>query len=252
MPVLKTIVLCGPAGCGKNSVADMFSRQHGYVQIALADAIKRFCGRVFDVPNRLLWGSSAAREKTIGAVGLPISDPVVQDVLMDELDRLNILAGDQRIWKDHLVRVIESNSPITTPRRLLQLVGTEWARAIDPLFWCRHALLAVQGCAQGYTYSAAKGLSTAPSEQIAYVRPAVITDGRFENELKFFAKHSGGSVNFWIDDSRRNPNRPPPTHSSEPTRASLSPYCKEIDNNLPMEQVEKFVASDEMKGLIFQ
>ena len=252
MPTLKTIVLCGPAGCGKNSVADMFSRQHGYVQIALADTIKRFCGRVFGLPNRLLWGSSAWREKTISAVDLPISDPFVRELLKNELDTLRIPVVEQRRWHDHLVRVIESNSPITTPRRLLQLVGTEWARAIDPLFWCRHALLAVQGCAQGYTYSAREGLSSEPSEQIAYVRPAVITDGRFENELKFFAKHSGGSVNFWIDDSRRNPNRPPPTHSSEPTRASLSPYCKEIDNNLPMEQVEKFVASDEMKGLIFQ
>jgi hypothetical protein len=248
----RTVVLCGPAGCGKKSVADMFSRKYGYVQIALADAIKRFCGRVFRVPKRFLWGSSAWREKAIDAVRLPIDDPAVEELLMNELGRLGIADGDERLWKERLVRVIARNAPITTARRLLQLVGTEWARELDPLFWCRHALIAVQGCANSYTYSATEGLSSEPSFQIAYVRHAIITDGRFENELQFFAKHSSDSVNFWVDDSRRNPNRPPPTHSSEPTRASLGPYCNEIDNNLPMEQVEEFVGSDEMKGLIFQ
>jgi hypothetical protein len=51
----------GKAGAGKDTLAGVFI-EHGYVGIALADEMKRFCAKVFGFSRDQLWGPSGLRD----------------------------------------------------------------------------------------------------------------------------------------------------------------------------------------------
>lgn len=57
------IGLCGLAGSGKDTVADSLVLGHGYVKLAFADLMKRFCKEVFDFTDEQLWGTSERRNE---------------------------------------------------------------------------------------------------------------------------------------------------------------------------------------------
>lgn len=63
------------------------------------------------------------------------------------------------------------NAQGVTPRRALQTLGTEWGRALDPDVWIRYGL-----------------------ERAESVARAVITDVRFENELRAIQAHPRGRL----------------------------------------------------------
>lgn len=220
----QTLMLCGPAGCGKNAVADALTREYGYAQVSLADPIKRFCAERFGVPAELMWGPSELRSTKIPRV--------------------------VQIQQDRLSELLDSEI-VDTPRRLLQLVGTEWGRAIDPLLWCRHALLAINAIREGIPYDPRAGLWKEASPQAIYQRPVVITDGRFPNEATFL-RVAARAIVVWVDDSQRNPNRPAPTHASEPTLEIMRPHVHYVlDNNHSLAALESELGSPWFQGMIF-
>lgn len=249
----QTIMLCGPAGCGKNAVADTLTREHGYAQVSLADPIKRFCAERFGVPAELMWGPSELRSTKIPRVlhtAKPFLSPaerwrLVRDALLWSEDTI----GNDR--KDSRLAVLLSSEVVDTPRRLLQLVGTEWGRVFDPLLWCRHALLAINAIREGIPYDPRAGLWKAASPQAIYQRPVVITDGRFPNEATFL-RVAARAIVVWVDDSQRNPNRPAPTHASEPTLEIMRPHVHYVlDNNQSLAALESELRSPWFQGMIF-
>lgn len=258
----QTILLSGPAGCGKNAIADAMTREYGYVQIGLADALKRFCKTLCDVPPELMWGESHRRNEKIPPItmktifdkhGIRSDDclfmkPSPGAVRYVNETMLRPDVSDMRAW-DRLEGVIRSNEPIDTPRRLLQLVGTEWGRSIDDEIWCRHALRSLNACREGFAYDPFAGIvTTTPTP--AYQRPVVITDCRFINETNFFRMCANGLV-IWIDDSIRNPGRPKPTHASEPTRESMAGSVHYVfDNNSSLAAMESEIRSPWFQALI--
>lgn len=252
----QTIMLCGPAGCGKNAVADTLTREHGYAQVSLADPIKRFCAERFGVPAKLMWGPSELRGTTIPRV---LQNPKARNVPMVERWRLvnNALLlsmnaiDDDADRQDDRLAVLLNSEVVDTPRRLLQLVGTEWGRAFDPLLWCRHALLAINAIREGIPYDPRAGLWEEASPQAIYQRPVVITDGRFPNEATFL-RVAARVIVVWVDDSQRNPNRPAPTHASEPTLAVMRPHVHYVlDNNQSLAALESELRSPWFQGMIF-
>jgi len=58
---MKLIGITGPAGSGKSTVADLLKQYHGFVEVAFADVMKRFCKEVFGWSDDTLWGPSEAR-----------------------------------------------------------------------------------------------------------------------------------------------------------------------------------------------
>lgn len=240
----ETIVLMGPAGCGKNTIADVLSAEYGYVQVALADPIKRFCAGRFGADPKTMWGPSELRGQTVPR----FVDSAGRMGLKRELLHEVLLASGQHQWAtydDRLQNVIHREK-VTTVRRLLQLVGTEWGRTIDPLLWCRHALRAICAIRDGVPYAAQRGVWNA-EPQVAYQRPVVITDGRFENEATFL-RQTARAIVVWIDDSKRNPDRPAPTHASEPTLENMRQHVHYVfDNNGTPE-----MAASELRSWWFQ
>lgn len=90
------------AGSGKDTVSDMFS-EFGFIKIALADPIKRFCGEIFGFSNDQLFGPSESRSKGT--------------------DSMKTINGE-----------------ILTPRLALQLCGTQFGRYCYPDVWVNYCI----------------------------------------------------------------------------------------------------------------
>jgi hypothetical protein len=141
------IGVSGQAGAGKDTVGSILVRDHGFVSIAFADPMKRFCAQLFDWDEERLWGASERRNEP---------DPRYRSEVVPE--GLNA-------------------------RRALQLLGTEVGRNCYPGVWVEYALRLAKELdgAAGVGYDRAKGVfpSAAPP-----IKGVVITDVRFRNELE--------------------------------------------------------------------
>lgn len=65
---MNIIGLSGVARSGKDTVADVLVREHGFVKVALADEMKRMVWRLWpDLTSDDLWGPSENRERPLGS-----------------------------------------------------------------------------------------------------------------------------------------------------------------------------------------
>ena len=58
---MKLTALVGQANSGKDTVAGYFVNNHNFVQVALADPLKRLGSKVFEFTEEQLWGPSEYR-----------------------------------------------------------------------------------------------------------------------------------------------------------------------------------------------
>lgn len=143
--------LSGHAGCGKDSMADRLVSRHGFVKVALADPLKRFCREAFGFTVQQLWGPSQYRN-----------------------------APDRRLASpDHPDGV--------SPREALQRLGTEFGRALWPDVWIRCGLTTAAEVLRGRNYEAVRGLTCFA----AVARDVVIPDVRFRNEVLAVQRFGG-------------------------------------------------------------
>ncbi len=183
------IGLAGPAGSGKDTIADHLVAKHGFVKMALADLLKRVARDVFAFSNEQLWGPSELRN-----------------------------APDKRYPRSHSwsrgacvccgytpqmpADSFEASAPddppcYLTPRFVLQIFGTEAGRGCYPTIWVERLLgLAQEVLKCGGRYDAKTGLD-APYD-LAGQKPApppavIISDVRFPNEIEAI-KAAGGKM----------------------------------------------------------
>lgn len=149
------------AGSGKDTIAEQLVSKHGFVSVALADPMKRFCMEVFGFTDEQLWGPSEKRNEP-----------------------------DSRYLRP-------SNTDIfLTPRYALQTLGTEWARFLHQDVWVDYALEMARGLLENrYCYDQVKGRVTVGGTNISERRAkgVVIPDLRFRNEFERI-KEAGGKV----------------------------------------------------------
>ena len=107
------IGLLGVAGSGKDTVADIFVRDHNFVKVAFADPLKRICKDVFAFTDEQLWGPSEKRNA-------PDERYLRRKIENEFLDHI----GDEYL----------------TPRFALQQLGSEWGRNCYPNVWVDYAL----------------------------------------------------------------------------------------------------------------
>ncbi len=194
------IGLLGPAGSGKDLVADWFVSK-GFVKISFADPMKRFVRSAFGISQEQLWGPSEKRNwmfdvteswwyEAIGHLG-DASEEIITKVLQ-EGDRVD---GYLKLheWFSALRKTYPTK---ISARVILQTLGTEWGRrAVDPIMWARYAHIIVSKLSQGglVRYRQDRGmyhLDEGPDKVAAGV---IIPDHRFKNEVAF-TRDSGGYV----------------------------------------------------------
>lgn len=150
------------AGAGKDTVADLLTRQYGFVKVGFADPMKRFVQEVFDLSDDQVWGSSEHREEP---------DP-----------RYPIKGED---------------GTFLNARVLLQTLGTEWGRHHYQDVWVAYLRRIAERLSKGDCYYDQRGglrttFSTMGSVGSMVPKKHVVTsDPRFKNEMKYFQDHGG-------------------------------------------------------------
>ncbi len=97
------IGLCGDIGCGKSTVAKFLQAEYGYESAAFATKLKDVARQVFGLESRHVYGTQADKA--------------------EELEHVTDAAGNRR-----------------TPRYILEWLGTEGFRTIDPDVWVKYAV----------------------------------------------------------------------------------------------------------------
>lgn len=196
---MRIIGVCGSAGSGKSAVADILARECGFVVIALADPLKRFCAEAWGWDRATLWGSSHRR-----------NEPDT---------RYRMASGE-----------------FLTPRRALQVLGTEFGRTMDPDVWVRLALRMAAEVESGWVYQPNLGVP----KGLRYASiPAgvVIPDVRFRNEVGAINR-AGGKVWKVVRDGAGLEGEAG-LHASEQELGRIpgSEFAAALDNNGTLEEL---------------
>ena len=194
------IGICGKAGSGKDTVADLLVGRHGFAKVALADPLKRICREVFQFTDEQLWGPSEKRNA--GDVRFPREHSCTKRGFFNaSCDCCGVM---EDLW---------STLPCyLTPRHALQQLGTEWGRRCSPNVWVDFALRvskrlladAAGGRAHDYdkyrkwNYHPRTGLfdRAGNDDQASHgdrIDGVVISDVRFPNEVAALRK-AGGKI----------------------------------------------------------
>lgn len=184
------IGLCGPAGSGKDTIADQLVKKYHFVKMANADLLKRMAKLAFDFTYEQLWGPSELRNapdtrypREHGPATFPDGKPPEH------------CACCGRGFEDYDVQCY------LTPRFALQSLGTEWGRLCFENIWIGRVLGIAQEALSGFveghgrlypTYSAHAGLNY---HNTTCIKPAgvVISDVRFMNEVNAI-RAAGGKI----------------------------------------------------------
>jgi hypothetical protein len=154
--------LAGPAGAGKDTVADHLVKAYGFVRVGFADALYAEVQAAYNLPDQSLLRDRATKE-------VPTERLALVNCQSDEFIGVAIqhLPHESRHLHD---------MPLS-PRRVLQLWGTEYRRAQNDHYWLDRAEDFVRKVRAEHLY---------PEHAPQYF---VAPDTRFENERDWI--HTG-------------------------------------------------------------
>lgn len=248
---MKTIVVAGPMGSGKDTVSDIVTDHAGsmrFVRVAFADAIKRLVRNIFPIPEENAWGPSALRSARLPFPLLTRQDAHFRSGLVARAvhhmirqhRRLGEVEAAQAVFVDRAFDKKEAEGHLT-PRYLYQQFGTEFGRALYEHVWVEEVFDVARQLMNPY-------VSYAPSARTLYdpkprdfdYAAVVVPDGRFPSEGRR-ARELGGHV-WWVEDAKRNDRTAPPEHSSEPRREDFDGIATAtIDNNGTLDDLRREV-----------
>lgn len=175
--------LTGRAGSGKDTVADILVRDHGFIKVALADILKRVCRDVFAFTDEQLWGSSSARNAP--DMRYPCEHSFFVGFVPQTCRICGCPAADRVVKKCCL-----------TPRHALQQLGTDWGRRCYANVWVDRVLRVAAEILRGARrhedggtyapiYNQQEGLTFRCGDSGAFPTApgVVISDVRFLNEV---------------------------------------------------------------------
>lgn len=151
----RIIGLTGPAGCGKDTVADLLVAHAGFVKIAFADPLRAEVALAFDIGAEHLQRRET-KEHPLSALALRRCR---SSGFLNRLSTMHALAG----------QTLDLDAP-RSPRQIMQWWGTDYRRHQHQNYWTTH----LQGRINGWP-----GFSF------------VIADCRFEDEVALVRRNSG-------------------------------------------------------------
>jgi hypothetical protein len=226
--------LLGPASSGKDLVGDWLIGK-GCIKISLADPMKRFVQKAFNISTNALWGDSKFRNEEFevdtdwwyAAIGaLPTAaEEVINHVLLPEDKSRGYVALME--WFTHL-RTGYVNR--VSARVVLQTLGTEWGRTVDPMMWTRYCHKTIDKLKLGGSYTQYDGFSDKTNGKL--VSAFVIPDHRFKNEVEYTQFRKGYIIRL-RRLSREAAQVGVANHQSETEQKSLPDEAFDLVINLP-------------------
>jgi hypothetical protein len=201
----KIVGISGQLGSGKDSAADRLVTKFGLVKVALADPIKRYGYNVFHFTEEQLWGPSNFRNALDDRFQLCESPTEGDDAWMAVFRRAEkynrafvkelfpndaVKQGAAFTALEKWLEGLTQDYPRISPRIMLQTLGTEWGRVLQPKVWIKHAIRISEKLLEGgCVYDRAVGLVTSDASEGP--SGVVISDVRFQNELEDIKRASG-------------------------------------------------------------
>jgi hypothetical protein len=153
------IGLTGPAGCGKDTVADLLVTHAGFTKIAFADPLRAEICDAFCIDPLYL----SRRETKEHAMSCLALNKCADQAFVD------------RMVVHHLQRGISVNPEAPrSPREIMQWWGTDYRRQQAHNYWVSQTAKRIYGLFAGHI-----------------THRIVITDLRFDNEADLVARHGG-------------------------------------------------------------
>ena len=178
------IGLTGAAGSGKDSVADILERSHGYQRIAFSDALYEEISTAFNVPIEFLKNRDTKESPTPRLALGRCTDQVFRKTVIRVCGVLGIeIMWEWKWW---------------SPRQILQWWGTEYRRAQCKTYWIEKVRDRILSCATKQDW--------------------VVTDVRFQNEAGL-VQELGGQIGLVL----RPGIKPVANHVSEEFWQTRSP-----------------------------
>lgn len=176
------IVLCGVAGSGKDTIADLLVATHNFKKESFAKPMKEMVKLAYpDFTDADLYGPSENRSRQYKDYPLSSCPWCGGGLNWSEITTSFYCASNP----DH------SNIPeFLTPRIALQTLGTQWGRRLYVDTWVDSTFSRMRDEADRVMRTWVKGMLTADgrevTSEILLTEPGVnyvITDGRFHNEV---------------------------------------------------------------------
>lgn len=119
------IALTGPAGAGKDTVADILVTHAGFTKLAFADALRKEVAAAFNLGDLYgLLSQPGAKEHPTPALSLMhCHDDTFVDVVAARMSDRGEYSQSQLVMRDR------------SPRQIMQWWGTEYRRAQSPDYW---------------------------------------------------------------------------------------------------------------------
>jgi hypothetical protein len=161
---MKLIGLAGPAGVGKDTIADYLVATHNFTKFSFSDALYDEVAAAFGIDKAVLYVRETKEHPMEALQYWYCNDLAFQDIMFEQLARVHKYPLD--VW--------------CSPRQVLQWWGTEYRRKQNPGYWIFKAGLVVRAY-----------LALAKDDPETQRGGLVNCSVRFPNERVFVEMHNG-------------------------------------------------------------